>query len=301
GADAGVKRAVEEGIVFGPRVVVSVNPLCSTGGPGHERLPSGEGLERYVPLPGRPSGLCDGPEAVRKKVRQMLQAGADTIKMMVTASEFGDRGDPFPLFSDREIGAAVEEAHLRGGKKIMAHALGSEGAILASMAGVASVEHGVRLNQVTVDTFAQEGTVLVPTLLESVWRVERARESGPKAAIDRAKRVLDDHMATVDRALRSGVRIAVGANGGGRHPGSVPEEILLLTKAGMPVADALVAATRTGAELLGFGEGAGTIEEGKWANLLLIRRDPLADPSVLTSRENLLLIMKEGKTFHRAL
>ncbi|MHC5040626.1 MAG: metal-dependent hydrolase family protein [Planctomycetota bacterium] len=300
GADLGVKRAVEVGYVFGPSLLLSITPLSPTGGPADGTQVSGRKREPLIPHPGRPTGVCDGEEGVRAKVREVIRAGADVIKVYATGRLTAGGEDPPPLFTAAELSAVVDEARTRG-LRVMAHAQGSEAARFAAEAGVASIEHGYRLNAKAIRALAKAGTVLVPTLAASAAAAEAARHSGDAENAERAAGIHREHLASVRRAVKAGVRIALGSNGGRRPHGEALQELALLAEAGLSPADVIVAATRNGAELLGLQEDVGVIEAGKQADLVLLRKNPLDDLASPTRKENVLLLMKEGEIIHSVL
>ncbi|MHC4600960.1 MAG: amidohydrolase family protein [Planctomycetota bacterium] len=300
GADLGVKRAVDVGYVFGPSLLLSITPLSPTGGPADGTQVSGRNREPLIPHPGRPAGVCDGEESVRAKVREVIRAGADVIKVYATDGPAQDGGDPPPLFTAGELAAVVEEGRSRG-LRVMAHAQGSEAALLAAEAGVASIEHGFRLDARAIRALAKAGTVLVPTLVVSAAAAEAARHDEDKEEGRRAAEAHREHLASVRRAVKAGVRIALGSNGGRLPHGEALQELPLLAEAGLSPSEVIVAATRNGAELLGLQEDVGVIEEGKQADLVLLRKNPLENLGVPARRENILLLMKEGEIIHSIL
>lgn len=302
GADLGVKRAVEDRLVYGPRLAIAITALTRTGGYAEGWMPSGRRLPTYLPHPGRPSGTCDGPDGVRRKVREVLRAGADVVKLCATGGPRLGGEDSRTEFTPAELAAAVEEAK-RAGVPVMAHANGAEGAALAASAGAASVEHGVRLDDAACDAMARRGAFLVPTLLASAAAAEAGPDAGAASLMvaERAKRILDEHLASVTRAVKAGVKIAMGSDAGVAPHGENLRELVWLGRAGLSPMQALVAGTRTGAELLGMDKDAGTVQAGKRADLVAVRRNPLQDLETLTRREDLVLVMKDGEIVHRAL
>ncbi len=299
GADLGVKTAVEQGLLFGPRIALTVTPLSATGGPADGRMPSGRRFETFLPHPGRPAGRCDGPAEVRRKVREILAFGADGVKIYATDTPLPGVEDPPPRFTPEEMTAAVEEARFHG-KKVTAHAFGSEAAILAAEAGVAAVEHGGKLNQVAVDALASAGTMLVPTLLDAAVALASAPEDDAQARAE-AEKTLETRRASVERAKRAGVKIAMGSNGGRTPHGENLKEVALLAGAGLSAPEALQAATKNGARLLGLERFLGTVEKGKRADLVLFEGDPTADVALLVDRDRISLIVREGEIVHRTI
>jgi imidazolonepropionase-like amidohydrolase len=233
-------------------------------------------------------------------VREVIRAGADVIKVYATGGPVPSGGDPPALFTAAELNAVVDEARSRG-LRVMAHAQGSEAARLAAEAGVASIEHGTRLNVKALRALAKAGTVLVPTLVHSKASAEAAREKGDPEEAERVEAVHREHLDSVRSAVKAGVRLALGSNGGRRPHGEALRELALLGEAGLSPAEAITAATRNGAELLGLQDDVGVIEAGKQADLVLLGADPLKDLTAPARRENILLLMKEGEVIHTTL
>ena len=169
GTDLGVKKAVNEGLIPGPRLQLSINALTITGGHGDGYTVSGNVLDLLPsPYPGMPNGVCDGVEEVRKKTREMLRAGADVIKVHATGGVLSATDHPeFTQFSYEELKVIVEEGRFRKGVKVMAHAQGAEGIKNAVRAGVHSIEHGIFIDDEAIELMLENGTYLVPTLSSS--------------------------------------------------------------------------------------------------------------------------------------
>src|SRR3954469_4189201 len=164
GAEAGLRRAVEDGVLVGPRMQVAITMLSQTGGHNDEVLPSGGISAGWQPYPGFPSGVCDGVDGVRQKVREVIRAGADVIKIASSGGFFSPADDPMhPTFSQAELDAIVETAADLG-VPVMAHAHGAEGIRRAVRAGVRSIEHGTYLDEEAAAMMVERGTWLVPTL-----------------------------------------------------------------------------------------------------------------------------------------
>ena len=282
GADAGLRSGVECGLVQGPSLEVSIVLLSQTGGHADGFL-AGAGLalsvEDFMPAaPGRPPFLVDGPEQMRRVVREVLRAGADWIKVCTSGGVFGGlEAAQQPQLSVEEVAMAVAEARRRG-RSVMAHAVGAAGIDVALDAGVRSIEHGVNLTEAQARRMAADGVFLVPTLV--VYRrvsdlveaapgrfSQRVRESA--AAI---RRVLGECVAV---AHDHGVPIALGSDfADAADHGANLEEITWLHRAGLPVEEALLAATARGAELSGMADRRGRIAPGHIFDALLLDRDP---------------------------
>ncbi|WP_261625095.1 metal-dependent hydrolase family protein, partial [Nesterenkonia marinintestina] len=258
GSDAGVKEALNEGIIDGPRLKAAVSIMSQTGGHGDGRLPSGAESPMLAGHPGRPIGVADGVEGVTRKAREIFQAGADHIKICSTGGVLSPGDDPKnSQFTEDEICAIVAEAEAHG-SYVMSHAQGSNGIRTALRAGVRSIEHGIYLDEETIELFLETGAYLVPTLQAPI-SVIRAAESGsnlPPAVVDKARNVVDVHFDSISRAHRAGVRIAMGTDAGVGPHGENLEELELLEQVGLSTSDALECATSAGSELLGI-EGLG--------------------------------------------
>src|SRR3990172_6632319 len=179
GADAGVKQAIDTGVVLGPRMQISVVPLTITGGHGDGWMLSGNEFNLFPSYPGNPDGRCDGVEEVRRKVREVLRAGAEVIKVCATGGGMSPTDHPeFTQFSQEELAVLVQEGAYRRGIRVMAHAQGAEGIKNAVRAGIHSIEHGIYLDDEAIELMLRAGTFLVPTLLAPVAVVEAAEATG---------------------------------------------------------------------------------------------------------------------------
>jgi len=296
-ADLGVKQAIENGLISGPRMQISVNPLTITGGHGDNWMVSDMDLTNKA-YPGFPSGICDGPEQVRQKVREMLRAGADIIKVHATGGVMSPTDHPeFTQFSMEELQIIVEEAAYRKGRKVMAHAQGAEGVKQAVRAGIHSIEHGIFLDDEAIELMLKHGTYLVPTLLAPVSVVEasEANESMPAYAVDKAKEVMEIHQQSVARAYKAGVKIAMGTDAGVMAHGTNLRELALMCDIGMSPMEAILASTKIAAECLGWEDRIGTIAEGKIADLVIVQENPLENIASLADTNNIKTVMQGGK------
>ncbi|PAD35554.1 metal-dependent hydrolase family protein [Terribacillus saccharophilus] len=296
-ADLGVKQAIENGLISGPRMQISVNPLTITGGHGDNWMVSDMDLTNKA-YPGFPSGICDGPEQVRQKVREMLRAGADIIKVHATGGVMSPTDHPeFTQFSMEELRIIVEEAAYRKGRKVMAHAQGAEGVKQAVRAGIHSIEHGIFLDDEAIELMLEHGTYLVPTLLAPVSVVEasEANESMPAYAVDKAKEVMEIHQQSVARAYEAGVKIAMGTDAGVMAHGTNLRELALMCDIGMSPMEAILASTKIAAECLGWEERIGTIAEGKLADLVIVQDNPLENIASMADTNNIKTVMQGGE------
>ena len=276
GADLGIRTAVERGLVAGPRMQLSIIMLSQTGGPGDDRGVCGGDVPFFVPHPGRPSGVVDGPDEVRRRVREIIRAGADVIKVATTGGVLSPHDDPrHAHFRDDEIAVMVAEA-TAAGISVMAHAQGAEGIKAAVRNGVRSIEHGIFLDDEAIDLMLERDAWLVPTL-HAPRAVIRAAEAGlplPAAVVAKAHDVSLAHADSVRRAHEAGVRIAMGTDCGVGPHGTNLEELGLMVDAGLSPLAALHATTGSAAELLGVRRDRGTLEPGARADLVVVDGDP---------------------------
>lgn len=298
GADLGLKEAVNDGIVLGPRLQISINALTITGGHGDSYTKSGI----HLPLlqdgyPGMPSGLCDGVNEVRKKAREMLRAGADVLKVHATGGVTSATDHPdYTQFSVEELKVIVEEAQFRNNRKVMAHAQGLQGVKQCIEAGIHSIEHGIYLDDEAVKLMKEKDMYLVPTLLAPLSVIEFAAELRmSENSINKSKQVMQDHIESFKKAHQAGVKIAMGTDAGVFKHGTNLRELELMVEHGMTEMEAIVSSTKTAAECLGYDEELGTIEEGKKADFILLEQNPLEDIAVLRDPNKIKVVAIDGK------
>jgi imidazolonepropionase-like amidohydrolase len=279
GADPALRDAQASGLVEGPRIVATNLVICMTGGHG-----AWIGRE------------ADGPEDVRKAVREQLKAGADCIKLIATGGVMTPGVEPgAQQLTEAELRAGVEEAH-KAGVTTAAHAHGSDGIEAAVRAGIDSIEHGSFMTDQTIDLMKQRGTFFSVTLCSSEGFFNAPPGSVAEWAMAKARRVRAAMDDSFRRAYASGVRLVLGTDAGtpyNRH-GDNAREMALMVKLGADPLDALRAGTRNSAELLGKLDEIGTIEAGKLADLVLCRGDILADIDRLCSPDNIRLVVQGG-------
>jgi imidazolonepropionase-like amidohydrolase len=280
GFDRGLQQAVDRGLVRGPRTQISVTALTQTGGhidgflagPGLE-MPSGYLVPDY---PGRPPVRVDGPQEMRRAVRELLRAGAEWIKLCTTGGILSEHDSPDAAeLTPEEIAVAVTEAAARG-RHVMAHAYGGDGLDNAVRAGVRSIEHGTFLTEAQAAAMAAAGCWLVPTL-SALHACVRGAQDGtlPEYARTKALAVGEAIGAAVTIAREYGVRIACGSDATHRaQHGRNLDEVRYLHDAGLTVEDALLAATSSGAELCGVGDRYGRIAPGYVFDAVLLDDDP---------------------------
>jgi imidazolonepropionase-like amidohydrolase len=273
-----IRAAIDAGQLLGPRIFASGCALTSTGGHSWNAV----GTE------------ADGEDAFRQLARAQIKAGAHCVKLMVTAGV----GSPCQCTSDYqlttdEVRAATQEAHKRG-KHVLAHITTSEAAIDAVAAGVDSIEHGLLLNREALESMAKAGTYFCPTM-ECYERIVRLGTSAGyyDYMIERSAVVLAPHKAALRIAMELGVKIIAGTDAGGHYwlLGDLAEELIALADAGMSAAGALDAATSTAAECLGVQADIGSLQVGRWADILVVQGDPLKD---LAALKNVVAVYKGG-------
>ena len=297
GADWGMKTGVERGIVPGPRLQFCGRPLSQTGGHGDIRGPSEPGDYHFDGSVGMTHAIADGVDAVRHAAREELRRGADAVKLYCSGGPASPPSAPASRsdraqYSPEEVRVAVEEAE-RAGTYVLAHAIALESIQLCVDAGVRSIEHGNGLDAPTAAKMAQAGAYLVPTLAWYDTLADGERFGLPARLQSRGAGAADATRAAIRHALDAGVPVGFGTDLCGPTLDRMPEA-LSLQAAVMGGHEALVAATRTNAELMNIDDVCGTVEVGKHADLLVVDGDPASEPERLADLSNLRLIMKGG-------
>ncbi len=284
--DVALKRAIDAGLVVGPRMQVATLMLGSTG--GHADLSGFSPYLRFREM----SGVADGIDEIRKAVRQRVKDGADWIKVAATAGVLTEEESAgAPQYSQAELNALVEEAAMWG-KRVAAHAHGAEGIKRAVRAGVASIEHGSLLDDEGIRLMKQHGTVLVADVYNDDYIVaEFARLGYPPHILDKERQLGLAQRQNFQRAVRAGVKIAFGSDAGVYPHGWNGKQFAHMVRWGITPAQAIVAATSGAAELLGWSDRVGTLAPGRYADLIAVQGDPLAD---VTELERVSFVMKGG-------
>jgi len=273
-ADRSLRDAVARGRVPGPRILVANHAIGSTG--GHCDDTNGMRPDLFPP-PDFTVGIADGPDALRKAVRHQIKQGADVIKICATGGVLsqGD-GVGAPQLTPDELAAIVDEA-VRADRKVAAHAHGTLGIKDAVRAGVHSIEHGSMLDDEAIRLMKKRGTYLVPTVSVGAY-VEQAATAGKlsKDSAAKALAIAPRMRDSLARAYKAGVKIAFGTDAGVFEHGTNAREFAALTALGVTPMDAILAATRNAADLLGLRD-VGIIKPGNIADLVAVDGDPLAD------------------------
>ncbi|MCH4888511.1 amidohydrolase family protein [Acidaminobacter sp. JC074] len=265
-----LKKYLKDGSIKGPDMLCAGKIVTMTGGHGWT-----VGRE------------CDGPDEVRKAVREQLKAGADLIKVISSGGVLTPGVDVNAYqFNVDELIAAREEAH-KAGRKICTHCHSMQGVKNSILAGIDSVEHATILDQEAVDMAIDAGTYFVPTLSAVHFIIKHGEEGGiPKYAVDKSKSVFKKHQASFKLSYKSGVKIAMGTDVGtpfNKHASSSAFELELMVKAGMTEMDAILSATKNAAMLLGVDHTHGTLEAGKVADFLVLEEDPIKNIKTIQS------------------
>ena len=288
--DVALRNAIDQGAVPGPRLFVSGNYVSSTGGAGDARQ-----FSIYLDVP-IVKNLADGPEEVTKAVRTNFKNGADFVKILVTGAVLSKGIPPGQQqYSDAEIQAAVTEAN-RWGRPVAAHAHGAEGIKAAIRAGVRTVDHGSYLDDEAVAMLARSGrrTFYVPTLYTSdaILGGEGARI--PESEVVRARQIREIMFSGFRRALASGIPIGFATDAGVIPHGKNAHELTIRVGLGETPLAAIVSATSLNAEILGWSDRVGSVERGKFADLVAVPGDPLQD---ITEMERVRFVMKGGVVY----
>jgi imidazolonepropionase-like amidohydrolase len=279
GSDLGMKSAQQRGLVAGPDMQISITILSQTGGHGDSWEPCGAHMPSIIGVehPGKPHNIVDGPAEMRRKVRELIRAGADVIKVCTSGGVLSPRDDPrHGHYRDDELDVLVAEASAAG-KWVMAHAQATEGIKSAVRAGIRSIEHGIYLDDEAIAMMLERGTYLVPTLIAPMGVLEAADRGVkvPQYAIDKTKMVIDVHRESIRQAIAAGVKVAMGTDSGVTPHGQNLRELEQMVACGMTPAQAMIATTRTAAELLGLDNDRGAIEVGKRADVVIASGDAL--------------------------
>ncbi|HKE08011.1 MAG TPA: amidohydrolase family protein [Candidatus Acidoferrum sp.] len=292
--DVGLRNGIRNGDVPGPRMLVTVHALGSTGGHCDHTDGYREGIFGHETGP--LEGVINGPDQARYAVRLDHKYGADMIKVCASGGVLSPTDDvDTPQLTQEELNAIVDEAHaLR--RKTAAHAHGAEAAKRAIRAGIDSIEHGSFLDDEALDMMKQRSTYLVPTLM-AVQGLQEKMDRGvymPPAIEAKARAAIAAIHATFQRAMAKGVKIGLGTDAGVYPHGRNAEEFHQMVDLGMKPIDALKAGTSSDAELLGLADKIGMLEAGKFADIVAVPGDPTQN---IRQTEHVFFVMKEGVIF----
>jgi imidazolonepropionase-like amidohydrolase len=274
GADAGLKRAIADGVLPGPRMQISVTMLSMTGGHADAMMPSGVMGPWGVNYPGMPDSVCDGVDGVSAKVREVIREGADVIKIASSGGFLSPADDPKqPNFSQAEVDAIVATAADLG-RWVMSHAHGAEGIKRAVRAGVRSIDHGTYLDEEAAAMMVERGTWLVPTLTAGDTTDALAENPAISEQVREKLRGLGrPEFDAFQLAADAGVKVAMGTDCPVAPHGTNLRELQLMSEHGFTPTQALVATTSSAAELMGLQDELGTLEPGKRADVVVVDGD----------------------------
>jgi imidazolonepropionase-like amidohydrolase len=279
-AEIAVRDAVRAGLIPGPRILCAGRAVCITGGHGWRML-------------GR---QADGPDDLRRAVREQLRAGADVIKLIATGGVMTPGVDPRAAqLTLEELRAGVDEAH-RARRRAAAHAMADEGIAWCLDAGIDTIEHGVFLTEALAARMATQGAALVATLIAPHAIVEGGLAAGiPEFAVNKSLALRERHLESFRLALRAGVTIAAGTDSGTplNPHGTIVPELALMVGAGMAPLQALRAATSVAAQVLGIAADTGSIAPGLAADLIAVDGDPATDIKALDA---IRVVIADGRT-----
>ncbi|WP_298672917.1 amidohydrolase family protein [uncultured Sphingomonas sp.] len=286
-----VIRAINAKEIVGPRYWTALQALGPTGGHSDRQ----NGLSPAVSIEGRDAAIIDGAEDAVAKVRQHRRDGATVIKIMPSGGVGSIGDDPNHMtMTDAEMKAVVDTAHELG-MKVAAHAHGKQAIDHAIRAGVDSIEHGTYSDAESYKLMKEHGTFLVPTLLvaDAIYQnAVKHPETLPPTVADKAIAVTPVMIGNAGRAYKAGVKIAFGTDQGATSDRNKAEEFALLVKAGLTPMDAIFTATRNAAELIGTPQDIGSVQAGRYADIVAVDGDPLADIATLQRVD---FVMKGGE------
>lgn len=289
-ADIALRDAINAGDIPGPRIDASGPAIGVTGGHCDESLLAPEFHHKA-------DGVADGVPALMAKTREIAKYGADCIKICASGGVLSKGDSPEATqFNDDEIRAIVAEAH-RLGRKVAAHAHGAAGIKQAVMAGVDSIEHASFIDEDAMRLMKEKGTYLVPTIYLGDWFMANYQRIGvPEFMVEKARVVMPAARQNIARAFKAGVKIAFGTDAAVYPHGLNAREFAVMVKLGLTPMQSIQAATVNAADLLGWSDRVGSIEPGRFADIIAVNGDPTADVSLL---ERVAFVMKGGQVVKR--
>ena len=287
--DVALRNAISDGSLEGPRLQVATLFIGSTGSHGDLN-----GFSPYIEFsgPSHMSGVADGVDGVREQVRYNVKYGADVIKFGASAGVLSEEESVgAPQYSQEEMNAIVDEAK-RWGRKTCAHAHGTEAIKMAIKAGVASVEHGSMLDDECIQLMKQKGTFYDPTIYVGEYVIQEFAKKGyPDKIMNKARLITPEVAASFTKAIKAGLKISFGTDAGVFPHGLNARQFALMVKYGQTPMQSIQSATINSAELLGWSKKIGSIEKGKYADIIAVKTNPLDDIKIL---ENVSFVMKGG-------
>ena len=292
--DVALRNSINKGVIVGPRMLVATKGIGATG--GHFDPTNGFRDFLFGREPDYTDGIANGPDEIRKAVRFEVKNGADVIKAAVSGGvlSLADEVDT-PQLTSAEMAALVDESH-RLRKKVAVHCHGDQAAREAIEAGVDSIEHGSFMKPETLTIMKKKGTFLTPTLLASDWIMKKI-DNYPPALQLKAKEATAARSEMFRNAVKMGIKISFGTDAAVYPHGQNAKEFKLMVDLGMTPIDALKSAMANDADLLGIGQKVGTLEKGKFADIIAMPGDPTSD---ITATERVSFVMKEGKIIRRS-
>lgn len=295
GVNIALRNAINQGLIEGPRIFTSGISIATTGGHGdpsngYRRTLSGD--------PGPKEGVINSPEEARQAVRQRYKDGSDLIKITATGGVLSLAKDGSgPQFTDAELKAIIETARDYG-MHVAAHAHGAEGMKRAVLAGVLTIEHGTKMTEEVMDLMKQKGTYYVPTITAGKFVAQQAKvpDYYHPAVVPKAQEIGPMIQETFRKAYKRGVKIAFGTDAGVFPHGENANEFGYMVDAGMPPMEAILSATVINAAILGIADKAGSLEPGKFADVIATDQNPLDDIHTL---EAVSFVMKQGIVYKR--
>jgi imidazolonepropionase-like amidohydrolase len=293
GVNVALRNAVNRGLVDGPRILTVGKSIATTGGHAD---PTNGYRKDLMGDPGPEEGVINGPDDARKAVRQRYKDGADLIKITATGGVLSNAKDGSgPQFTEEEAKAIVDAANDYG-FAVAAHAHGAEGMKRAIRAGVQTIEHGTYMDDETIALFKKHGTYYVPTIIAGKTVADSAKMFGYYTALvtPKALAVGPKIQATFSKAYKAGVNIAFGTDAGVFIHGYNAKEFEYMVEAGMPPVEAIRAALLTNAKLLKMDAQIGSIETGKFADIIAVDENPIKNIKTL---QTVRFVMKDGKVY----
>lgn len=293
GVNIALRNAINRGIADGPRIITAGKSIATTG--GHADPTNGYRRD-LMGDPGPMEGVINGVDDARKAIRQRYKDGSDVIKITATGGVLSNAKDgQGPQFTDEEMRAIVQTAKDYG-FSVAAHAHGAEGMKRAIRAGVQTIEHGTLMDDEAIALFKQYGTYYVPTIIAGRTAADSARIMGyyPPLVTPKALAIDPKIQATFAKAYKAGVNIAFGTDAGVYPHGYNAKEFEYMVEGGMPAVEAIQSATVTNARVLGMSDQIGTIESGKYADIIAVNDNPLQNVQTL---QRVVFVMKNGTIY----